>query len=152
MKQLFSYFLILFALSSCMNRSEVDLIVHNAVIFTVDEHFTMAEAMAIRGDSILEIGPEHQILNKYSSENTIDAEKKFIYPGLIDAHSHFTGYAKNLDHLNLVGVESEQALINAIQKKIQKLESEKRYIESSYLHRITQVVPVPQQKLVNTSL
>ncbi len=65
----FLYLAIIMTLYSCMNNTEVDLIVHNAIIYTVDEDFTMADAMAIQGDSIVEIGPEHQILNKYSSPN-----------------------------------------------------------------------------------
>jgi len=124
MNKILKYFIILIGLNSCISRSEVDLIIHNAVIFTVDENFSMAEAMAIQGDSILEIGPEHEILNKYSSSTIIDAKKKFIYPGLIDAHSHFMGYAKNLDQLNLVGIESQNALINAVKKKVETSNSD----------------------------
>ena len=83
-------------LSSCENlkKEHVDLLIHNATIYTVDEDFSTAEAIAIRGDSILEIGAEHQLLNKYQSKQTIDARQQFVYPGFIDGHAHFFGYAK----------------------------------------------------------
>ena len=36
----------------------------------------------------------------------IDESGKFIYPGFIDAHAHFTGYAGNLLRVNLVDTKS----------------------------------------------
>ena len=95
-------------LSSCENlkKEHVDLLIHNATIYTVDEDFSTAEAIAIRGDSILEIGAEHQLLNKYQSKQTIDARQQFVYPGFIDGHTHFFGYAKGLKSVNLVGTKS----------------------------------------------
>ncbi|MEQ8324384.1 MAG: amidohydrolase [Vicingaceae bacterium] len=106
MKIIFLFSLIATFCLSCMEKKEVDLIVHNAVIITADETFSTAEAMAVRGDSILEIGPEHLILNKYSSENILDLEKHHVYPGFIDAHSHFWGYAEQLGRIDLLGAKN----------------------------------------------
>lgn len=89
---------------SCMENNQADLIIHNAVIYTVDEAFSIREAMAIKGDSILEVGAENQILNKYHAPTVLDLNKNFVYPGLIDAHSHFKGYAESLGKVNLLGV------------------------------------------------
>ncbi len=97
-----------------MTKEKVDLIVHNANIYTVNEEFGISEAMAIIGDEIVEVGPEHQILNKYSSEHMIDASKSFIYPGFIDAHSHFMGYATNLNRVNLIGCMSPEEMFNRV--------------------------------------
>lgn len=94
-------------ITGCTSYEQVDLIVHNANIYTVDEAFSVQEAMAIRGDSIIEIGAENQILNKYGSKEILDAAKAFVYPGFIDAHSHFIGYAKHLNQLDLLNCNSE---------------------------------------------
>ena len=99
---------------SCMEKKEADFVIHNAVIYTVDESFSIYEAMAVRGDSILEVGAENQILNKYSTSRLIDLNKKFIYPGFIDAHSHFKGYAESLGKVNLLGVSSPLGLISKV--------------------------------------
>lgn len=105
-------------LISCegIKKERVDLIVHNATIYTVDENFSMADAMAIRGDTIVAIGSEHEILNKYQSDSEYDARKKFIYPGFNDAHSHFLGYAEGLTRVNLVGTQSWQECLDRVEK------------------------------------
>lgn len=109
--------LIFFGLASCsgLQKEEVDLIIHNAVIYTVNDAFDIVEAIAIRSDTIVALGAEHQILNKYQSKETIDARKQFIYPGFIDGHCHFYGYALGLTRVNLVGLTSWEACIEKIQ-------------------------------------
>lgn len=78
---------------SCMKSKKVDLIVHNAKIYTVDKDFTIVEAMAIKDGKIVETGPEREILNKYRADEFIDLEKRVVFPGFIDAHAHFHGIA-----------------------------------------------------------
>jgi len=96
-------------------REKVDLIVHNATIYVVDESFTITGAMAISGGKILETGPEREILNKYVSDNNIDVETRFVYPGFIDAHCHFLGYGLSLQEVDLVGTKSFSEVIEAVQ-------------------------------------
>jgi len=113
-----SGFLALIAITqSCAFQSEVaDLIVHNAVIYIVDEQFSTAEAMAIKDGKILEVGPERTILNKYRADKNVDAGKRFVYPGFIDAHCHFLGYGTNLLKSDLFGSSSWNEVIERIQK------------------------------------
>ena len=47
----------------------------------------------------------------------------------------------------LLKIEPIDQKIRVLQKNMRELESKKRYIESSYLHRITQVMPAEQQRL-----
>ena len=92
--------------SSCNEPTKADLIIHNATIYSVNEQMETFEAMVIQDGKIIELGAEHQILNKYKSSSVIDAEKAFIYPGLIDAHSHFLGYGITSTQLDLIGTKS----------------------------------------------
>lgn len=93
-KQVFHLVLLVVVLSSCMKGQKVDLIIHNAVIHSMDEKLTTYEAMAIKDGIIVELGPERQILNKYATEKSIDAGGKDIYPGFTDAHVHLVLGAK----------------------------------------------------------
>ena len=52
------------ALTACQPMKEADLIIINAKIYTVDDDFSMAEAMAIKDGKILAIGTDKQILKK----------------------------------------------------------------------------------------
>ena len=95
-----------------MKAKSADLVVHNAIIHTMDNSDQVAEAMAIKDGKIIEVGPERQILNKYSAEETIDAGGKEIYPGFTDAHGHLVPYADMKLGINLFGSKSlEEVLI-----------------------------------------
>lgn len=96
------YYLLLFLLlSSCITKTEVDVIVHNATIYSIDEDDLMHEAIAIKDGRIIAIGKENQILNKYTAVEKVDAQNQFIFPGFIDAHCHFLGYGLTLQKVNL---------------------------------------------------
>lgn len=87
------YLIILVAFVSCNNSNKVDTIVHHAIIYTVDSLFSTAEAMAIKDGKIIAIGKNDEISSKYTAAESIDAKGQALYPGLIDAHAHFVGYA-----------------------------------------------------------
>ena len=105
-------------LSSCDNlqKERVDLIIHNATIYTVNESFSKEEALAVNDGEIIAIGPEHEIMNKYQSSTTIDAKHQFVYPGFIDGHCHFVGYGLSLQTVNLVGTKSWEGCLERTSK------------------------------------
>tara|TARA_R110002050_G_C8944901_1_gene512905 strand:+ start:2006 stop:3652 length:1647 start_codon:yes stop_codon:yes gene_type:complete len=95
-----------------LQKEKVDLIIHNATIYTVNESFSKEEAMAISNGEIVAIGPEHEIMNKYQSNQTLDAKHQFVYPGFIDGHCHFVGYGLSLQTVNLMGTKSWKECLN----------------------------------------
>ena len=68
-----------------------DLVLTNGKIITVDGRFTIAQAIAVRGDRFVAVGSNADI-NKLAGPNTrrIDLGGKAVIPGLIDAHAHLT--------------------------------------------------------------
>ena len=88
--------LTLISMSSCTHKTPVDLIVHNGTIYTVDADFSMAEAFAVKDGKFVAVGSENDILGHYEATEAIDAEGKPVYPGFMDGHCHFSGYAENL--------------------------------------------------------
>jgi predicted amidohydrolase YtcJ len=119
MKKLFPLLFAALALASCMKGQSVDLIVHNARIHTMDENNSVEEAMAIRDGKIVEVGPERQIMNKYSADEYIDAEKKDVFPGFTDSHGHMMSYARQLLSVDLVGSKSFKEMIIRVEKYAQ---------------------------------
>lgn len=66
-----------------------DLILHGGRIVTVDKDFSMAQAMAIRGERIVAVGKDDKILaSKGDGTKVIDLAGKMVLPGLIDSHVH----------------------------------------------------------------
>ncbi|NCT95248.1 MAG: amidohydrolase family protein [Chitinophagaceae bacterium] len=92
-------------LASC-GREQVDLIVHHAVIYSVDSNFSVSEAMAIKDGKVLELGTNESLLKKYKTKEQFDAQGQAIYPGFIDAHAHFVGYGRGLFQADLFGTQT----------------------------------------------
>ena len=100
-----------FVLTSCYKSQDADLIIHNAVIYSMDESSNVFEAVAIKDGKIIDIGKENQILNKYSAKESIDAKLGVIFPGFIDSHCHFLGYGLSLNQVNLKGCKSFEEVV-----------------------------------------
>jgi len=66
-----------------------DLILSNGKIITVDERFSIAQAVAIKGDRIVAVG-SNQDMARLAGPNTrkIDLMGRAVIPGLIDNHIH----------------------------------------------------------------
>ena len=109
--------LVLFITMSCSgSKEEADLIVHNAVVYTVDQDFSIKEAFAVKDGKILESGTSQDILAKYQSQETLDAEGKAVYPGFEDAHCHFVRYGLALQNVDLVGTKSYEEILEKLQE------------------------------------
>jgi predicted amidohydrolase YtcJ len=112
--------LLIVLLASCMKGEHVDLIIHNAQIHTMNEGMDVADAVAIRDGKIIEVGPERQILNKYRSDETIDALGRDVYPGLTDAHGHIFSYANQKMNVDLVGCKSMNEVVYRCEKYLSR--------------------------------
>ena len=106
MKKALLTLFVISSLISCSQKIEVDLLVYNAIIYTVDSSFSVAEAMAVNKGKLVEVGKTAELQKKYDAKEKLDARGKFIYPGFIDAHAHFVGYGNSLQTIDLVGTES----------------------------------------------
>ncbi len=106
------HFLFLISLASCKFRQKADLIIHHAKIYTVDDNFSVAEAMAISDGKIIAIGKNDDILKMYESDSVTDAGGKAVFPGFNDAHAHFVGYGFSLQTVNLVETDSWDEVLN----------------------------------------
>jgi hypothetical protein len=88
----YSIILPLLLLFGCMKGKKVDLIIHNAIIHTVNDMNDVEEAMAIKDGKIVEVGPERQILNKYRYDESIDMMQSSIYPPFNDGNFPLFSY------------------------------------------------------------
>jgi predicted amidohydrolase YtcJ len=102
----YTILLLLISLQVAAQTKHADLIVYNGNIYTVDAKFSVVQAMAIKGGRILATGSSDAIRKEYKADSTIDVQGKTVYPGFIDAHAHFIGYASDLLQVDLVGSTS----------------------------------------------
>ncbi|WP_392469962.1 amidohydrolase [Sphingobacterium cellulitidis] len=114
---IFLFFISLFF--SCTTNKQIDLIVYNAKVYTVDSLFSTVEAFAVNNGVIVETGESQSLLNKYDAKEKIDVQGKFIYPGFYDAHAHFFMLAEAMDEVNLVGSKSYDEVIQRLKTYVE---------------------------------
>ncbi|MCE5207042.1 MAG: amidohydrolase [Chloroflexi bacterium] len=69
---------------------QVDLVLTNAIVLTMDKDMNLYEpgAVAVDGQYIIAAGPENEILQAYSGKTILDCHGKVLMPGLINGHTH----------------------------------------------------------------
>ncbi|MEO5892149.1 MAG: amidohydrolase [Ferruginibacter sp.] len=103
--------------SLCLSQQlPADLLVYNAHIYTVDDEFSIKEAIAIKDGKIIGIGTTEQLKKGFAPVQQLDAGGKFIYPGFIDAHAHFLGYGLGLQTVDLTGTKSWEECLGRLKE------------------------------------
>ena len=71
-------------------KQNVDVIVSGGTVVTMDSARAVYQdgSLALRGDSIVAVGPRQQIESQYQSGVVIDAHGHLVLPGLINGHTH----------------------------------------------------------------
>ncbi|MFZ4522888.1 MAG: amidohydrolase [Bacteroidales bacterium] len=137
-------------------KEKIDLIVTNATVYTIDAANSKAEAIAVHHGKILAIGTNVSISEHYQANSVIDMKGKYIYPGFIDAHCHFVGYALGLQYIDLFGCKSFDEVLKRLPKDgggepakwivgrgwDQNLWSEKHFPNNSRLSELYPDIPV----------
>ncbi|MGZ5263263.1 MAG: amidohydrolase family protein, partial [Kaistella sp.] len=113
MKYIFTIFTVLVSMTVSAQKN-ADLIITNAKIYTVKKHSDVAESMAVSDGKIIAVGKNKDILKKFTSKNIQNLYGKAVFPGFIDAHCHFTGYATDKWKCELWGTKSWEEIIQKI--------------------------------------
>jgi predicted amidohydrolase YtcJ len=113
----FIFLIACYSVANSQVKLKADIILINGKVCTVDQKFSFAEAFAVKNGLFMAIGPTNQILKHYTSDSIIDAKGNSVYPGFIDAHSHFFGYSLSLRELDLTGMQSFKDIIDLLMKR-----------------------------------
>lgn len=92
--------------SFAQTKRNVSMLLYNGKIFTADENFSLAEAVAIDGERIVAVGASKDLQAKYKAVKEIDLKGRLVTPGFNDAHVHFLRGALSLLNVDLTGVKS----------------------------------------------
>ena len=117
------FLLALTALGAAGAQDAPDRILVNGKIVTVDDYFSIAEAIAIRGERIAAVGDD-ETLRAMAGPSTeiVDLGGRAVIPGLIDNHNHViraTEYWPNEARLD--GVTSRAEALARLEAKAESL-------------------------------
>jgi len=111
---------LLLAVALYAQQPAPDLVLTNGKIITVDERFSIAQAVAIRGDRIVATGTNQEI-GQLAGANTrrIDLKGKAVIPGLIDNHMHLLRAAATwAKELRFDGVDSRKQAVEMLRARV----------------------------------
>ncbi|WP_420574546.1 amidohydrolase [Kordia sp.] len=114
MQKLTIFLLLIIVCFSCAEKEQVDMILTNAKVYTVDAQFSNAEAFAIKDGKFVAVGTTEEIQGKYEASETLNVNGNTILPGFIDAHCHFYGLGLNKQSVDLIGTKSYDEVIERI--------------------------------------
>lgn len=98
-----------------------DLILYGGKILTLNSHFDVAQALAIRSGRILVLGRNEEILALAGPQTRrMDLKGRTVIPGLIDSHSHPTSYGMKLFRPDLSHAKSLAEIVQLIEKRVKE--------------------------------
>ena len=103
--------------------SAPDLLFTNGKIVTVDERFTIAQAVAVKGDRIVAVGSSQEIAKLAGpGSRTVDLRGRTAIPGLIDNHLHLLRAGNTWElELRFDGVYSRKQAVEMLRERAKKV-------------------------------
>jgi predicted amidohydrolase YtcJ len=100
-------------------QSAPDLILFNGKIITVDERFTIAQAVAVRDSQIAAVGTNQEITRLAGpATRRIDLRGRSVVPGLIDNHMHVLRYGTTWKYeVRWDGVETRREALELLRAR-----------------------------------
>jgi len=107
--------LLLVLAAACKQKEyNADLLIKNALVYTVDSTFTTATAFVVKSGKIIAVGKSDSLEEQYTAHDVIDAGGNAVYPGFIDAHTHFYNYGLSLQEAQLYKTNSWQDVVDSV--------------------------------------
>lgn len=122
MKQIQAAGLLVLALLSLSAPAQVtgtaDTILINGKIVTVDDQFTIAQAIAVKGSRIIAVGKSDTVRQMAGPDTkVIDLQGRTVIPGLIDNHAHWIRAAEH-DELRFDGITSRAQAVRLLEERV----------------------------------
>ena len=135
---IFSGLIISVILSCCLSPGGemADLVLLNGTVWTVNPSQPWAEAVAVKGGRILEVGSSRTI-KKLAGTRTevVDLKGDLVLPGFIDSHTHFLDGGFSLLSIRLRDARSREDFISRIRDKAKKMEKGEWILNGNWDHQ-----------------
>ena len=93
-------------------QEPADLVLRGGRVATVDDDFSITDAIAVRGHEVVATGTDDEIAAYIGADTeVIELDGRLAIPGFIEGHGHFLGLGRAKMILDLNGVSSWQGII-----------------------------------------
>jgi predicted amidohydrolase YtcJ len=128
---------ILFPISAAAQaKQKISLLLYNGKVFTADENYSTAEAVAIDGEKIVAVGKTSELRAKFQATKEIDLGGKLVTPGFNDAHVHFLRGALSLLNVVLTDTKSLAEAQSKIAEKVKTTKAGEWIVGRGWDHTI----------------
>src|SRR5438046_6422604 len=103
---------------------DVDLVLTNANIYTVEDKQPKAQEVAVKCNGISFIG-SNQEAKKFHAAKVIDLHGHTVVPGLTDSHCHIFGIGEREMRLNLEGTNTREDFLAKVKERVAQTERDK---------------------------
>jgi predicted amidohydrolase YtcJ len=103
---------------------------------TVDEKFSVAEALAVKDERLIYVG-NNETARKFISPDTevVDLEGKTVLPGLMESHTHFSWLSNSLNNIDGL-FRSKEYILSQLKAKAAEAENGEWIQGSGWNHEI----------------
>jgi hypothetical protein len=120
-------FILLLGVLACDSEpggGPADLVIRGGRILTLDSSIPEAEALAVRGNTILALGTEAEMATYVGTgSQVIELEaENLVLPGFIDAHGHFMSLGESLMQLDLRSPRSWDEIVTLVEAAVAEAE------------------------------
>lgn len=124
---------------SCVSgtrKDTADLVLLNGTIWTANPDLPWAEAVAVEGEKILQVGSTEEIRKMVGSHTqVIDLGGDLVLPGFIDCHTHFLDGGFSLMSIQLYDAKSREEYVARIKAKAQEIEKGEWILNGNWDHQ-----------------
>ncbi|MDR0425335.1 MAG: amidohydrolase family protein [Clostridiales Family XIII bacterium] len=114
-----------------------DTIYTNGNIYTVDDEFSKASAIAIKGTKIIAVGADEAVIEARRGPDTkvIDLGGRTVIPGLVESHMHYQALGTRLEQLDIFQKPKEEILA-LVEAEAERLEDGEWITASGWNHEL----------------
>lgn len=110
------------AVQASTDAEAATLILHHGRIWTVDDERPEAQAVAVRGETIVKVGGNAEVLAlKGPATKIIDLQGRLVLPGFNDAHTHFENAVDWVFHARIVDVRDQTEMLERLRATVARV-------------------------------
>jgi len=144
------FFSLALALETNSRREMADFVLLNGSIWTANPDQPWAQAVALKGDKILEAGSSQEVKGLIGDKTqVIDLEGDLVLPGFIDSHTHFLDGGFSLLSVRLKDAESREEFIARIEDRAKEIGKGAWILEGGWDHQSFDPPELPRKEWID---